>query len=266
VDLTQAVHAQTLIGWLTDPHATTPAQCDAARDAAAQLADAAHQLTHTGPTAAQVQHGWDNLLEGCHGCPDCTPNPDHDHDQDADDPDQDDDQGGHQDVDADGGPPAGLSEADVRQLVAQGWLAPANPVVVGQAQTVRGMDEEDRAWAVFLATWLDRFGTEPVKVADVLADAAITRDLLTGRDLDPWHGNFITDPAGRRPRTPHQLARILAGQSDRFHGDPALALRRGNDSRRGEVMWVVYPARPDVADVCDVDPRADMPAPGRGRA
>jgi hypothetical protein len=136
VDLTEAVHAQTLIGWLIDPHATTPAQCDAARDAAAWLADHAHQVTHTGPTAAQVLHGWDNLLEGCAGCPDCTPDPDEDiDDQDTDDQDTEDegDQDGHQDVGADGGPPAGLSEADVRQLVAGGWLAPvpASAVPVG---------------------------------------------------------------------------------------------------------------------------------------
>jgi hypothetical protein len=109
VDLTEAVHAQTLIDWLTNPHQVTDAQADAAREAAAWLADRAHHLTHAGPTAAQVLLGWDNLLAGCSGCPDCAPDPDDDQDQgDVDDPP----------------PAADLSDDDVRQLVADGWLAP----------------------------------------------------------------------------------------------------------------------------------------------
>lgn len=125
MDLTEAVHAQNLIDWLTNPHATTAAQCDAARDGAAQLAEAAHQVTHAGPTADQVLAGWDNLLEGCSGCPDCTPNP---HDQ-GDELTADDETGGQCG--------AALSEQDVRELVAQGWLAPVPVGSVGGAGVAR---------------------------------------------------------------------------------------------------------------------------------
>jgi hypothetical protein len=139
-------------------------------------------------------------------------------------------------------------------------------VAVEQARTALGTGEEDGGWAVFLATWLDWFGTEPVKVVAVLADAAVTRDLLTGRDFDPWRGGFITDPAGRRPRTPHRLARILAGQVDRFHGDPPLALQRRDDGHHGQALWVVCPSRPDAAGVRDADAGSGVPVRGRGRA
>jgi hypothetical protein len=115
---------------------------------------------------------------------------------------------------------------------------------LGNLDVVRGMDEEDAKWAVFLATWLGRFGTAPVKVADVLANAAVTRDLLAGRDLDPWDGDFITDREGRRPRTPQKLGRILAGQVDRFHGDPPLALRRVHDGHNHSAFYRVERYRP----------------------
>jgi hypothetical protein len=115
---------------------------------------------------------------------------------------------------------------------------------LGNLDVVRGMDEEDAKWAVFLATWLGRFGTGPVKVADVLANGAVTRDLLTGRDLDPWEGDFITDREGRRPRTPQKLGRILAGQVDRFHGDPPLALRRVHDGHNHSALYWVERYRP----------------------
>jgi hypothetical protein len=125
VDLAEAVHTQTLIDWLTNPHQVSDAHAAAARDAAAWLADRAHHLTHAGPTAAQVLLGWDNLLEGCFGCPDCTPNPNDDQDQDVDDQDEVEDPSRAE----------GLSDDDVRQLVADGWLA---PVAAGEATAPTG--------------------------------------------------------------------------------------------------------------------------------
>lgn len=83
---------------------------------------------------------------------------------------------------------------------------------------VRGMDEEDHKWAVFLAAWLDRFGTDVTRVADVLADA-------DAEFPNPWNGDFITDDKGRYPKTPQKLGRMLAGQADRWHGEPPLTLR-----------------------------------------
>ena len=67
----------------------------------------------------------------------------------------------------------------------------------------------------------DRLGPGLHRVADVLASGDPGRD----RDTDPWGGDFITDDKGRLPRTPQKLGRMLAGQTDRWHGDPPLTLR-----------------------------------------
>ena len=107
------------------------------------------------------------------------------------------------------------------------------------ASVVRGMDEEDTKWAVFLARWLDRLGPTAARVADVLANAEITRDPMTGRDVDPWDGEFITDKAGRRPRTPQKLGLMLAGQADRYHGNPPLVLRRVIDGHNSSSLYRV---------------------------
>ena len=123
MDLIEAVNTQTLIDWLINPHATTPDQADAARDAAAWLADRARTISHAGPTSAHVLLTWHDLLQGCPGCPTCTTNPHHDDDHDG----QDDDQDG-QDDDRAARPV--LSEADVAQLVDDGWLT---PVPAGEA-------------------------------------------------------------------------------------------------------------------------------------
>jgi hypothetical protein len=109
---------------------------------------------------------------------------------------------------------------------------------------LRRMDDEDTKWAIFLARWLDRLGDAPVKVADVIANATITRDLLTGHDLDPWEGEFITDRQGRRPRTPQKLAQLLTGQVDRYHGDPPLRLRRVQDRHNHSALYRVQEYQP----------------------
>ncbi len=106
------------------------------------------------------------------------------------------------------------------------------------------MDEEDRKWAVFLAAWLDKLGPDPVKTKTVLDTAAVFRDHVTGRDVDPWDGDFITDPDGRRPRTPQKLGQLLAGQVDRFHGDPPLVLRSVTDSHNKSPFYRVEEHHP----------------------
>jgi hypothetical protein len=106
------------------------------------------------------------------------------------------------------------------------------------ARTVRGMDDEDHRWAVFLAAWLDRLGPGYQKVSDVLASGDPGRD-YNGRDADPWDGEFITDDKGRRPRTPQMLGRMLAGQADRWHGDPPLTLRAVTESGNSTRLYRV---------------------------
>ena len=101
--------------------------------------------------------------------------------------------------------------------------------------TTRRMDEEDHKWAVFLATWLDRLGTSPVRPAEVLASADTSRDQPAG----PWDGDFITDDRGRWPRTPQKLGQLLAGQADRFHGDPPLTLRALRDNHNRSWLYHV---------------------------
>jgi hypothetical protein len=100
---------------------------------------------------------------------------------------------------------------------------------------IRRMDEEDHKWAVFLATWLDRFGTNPVRPAEVLASADAGHDQPAG----PWDGDFITDDRGRWPRTPQKLGQLLTGQADRFHGDPPLTLRALRDGHNKSWLYQV---------------------------
>lgn len=111
MNVTEATRAQTLIGWLTDPHATTPEQADAARDAAAWLADRAHHTLHAGPTGAAVAAAWPALLQGCYGCPTCAPEPD---DQDDNHPAED-------------AVPARHSARDLAELAAAGYIRPVQP-------------------------------------------------------------------------------------------------------------------------------------------
>lgn len=116
---------------------------------------------------------------------------------------------------------------------------------LSNVNVVRGMDEEDTKWAVFLGKWLDRFGTTPVKVAAVLADAEVLKDFATGgREIDPWDGEFITDRTGRRPRTPQKLGSMLAGQTDRYHGNPPLVLRRVTDTHNSTGLYRVEEYQP----------------------
>jgi hypothetical protein len=106
---------------------------------------------------------------------------------------------------------------------------------LGNLGAVRAMDEEDHKWAVFLAAWIDRFGSKPIRPADLLASAEPGHDQLAG----PWDGDFITDKAGRYPRTPQKLGQLLAGQTDRFHGDPPLTLRASRDGHNKSWLYRV---------------------------
>jgi hypothetical protein len=100
---------------------------------------------------------------------------------------------------------------------------------------IRRMDEQDHKWAVFLAAWLDHLGTAPARPAEVLASADTAREHPAG----PWDGDFITDDHGRWPRTPQKLGQLLAGQADRFHGDPPLTLRAHRDEHNKSWLYHV---------------------------
>lgn len=106
---------------------------------------------------------------------------------------------------------------------------------LGNLTAVRAMDEEDHKWAVFLEAWLKRLGSNPVRVADVLADASTGDDDPTW----PWDGDFITDKSGRYPRTPQKLGKMLAGQADRWHGNPSLTLRAIEDAHNSTNLYRV---------------------------
>ena len=106
---------------------------------------------------------------------------------------------------------------------------------LGNLSAMRAMDEEDRKWAVFLATWLDKLGPGSVRPADVLASADDGFDQPAG----PWEGDFITDDRGRCPRTAQKLGQLLAGQADRYHGDPPLTLRTSRDGHNKTWLYRV---------------------------
>jgi hypothetical protein len=71
VNITEALNAQALLRWLTDPHQTSPEHADKARAAAGYLADRAAKAMGAGPTQEQITQAWPRLLEGCSGCSDC---------------------------------------------------------------------------------------------------------------------------------------------------------------------------------------------------
>lgn len=73
MNITEAIHTQTLLGWLTDPHQVGEAHLQAARQSAGILAAAARTRLGAGPTREQVTQAWEQLLEGCSGCPTCDP-------------------------------------------------------------------------------------------------------------------------------------------------------------------------------------------------
>jgi hypothetical protein len=73
MNTTEAIHTQTLLVWLTDPHATAPGLADVARDSAATLAEAARHRLGAGPTRDQITTKWRDLLTDCPGCPACVP-------------------------------------------------------------------------------------------------------------------------------------------------------------------------------------------------
>lgn len=73
--LTEAIHVQALLAWLTDPHQDGDHHTAAACESAAVLADAARRRLGVGPTGAQITAGWADLLTGCPGCPICRPAP-----------------------------------------------------------------------------------------------------------------------------------------------------------------------------------------------
>jgi hypothetical protein len=106
---------------------------------------------------------------------------------------------------------------------------------LGNLSAMRAMDEEDRKWAVFLGAWLDKLGPGSVRPADVLASADDGFDQPAG----PWEGDFITDDRGRFPRTAQKLGQLLAGQADRYHGDPPLTLRTSRDGHNKTWLYRV---------------------------
>jgi len=111
-------------------------------------------------------------------------------------------------------------------------------------RTVRGMDEDDHKWAVFLSAWLDRLGPDLIRVSDVLASTDASHDHPGPGGADPWDGDFITDDRGRIPRTAQKLGRMLAGQADRWHGDPPLTLRTVTDTHNRTSLYKVERWRP----------------------
>lgn len=73
MNITEALHTQTLLGWLTDPHQTSHADTDRARQAAGYLADRANRTLSADPTGDQITTAWPDLLSACAGCERCTP-------------------------------------------------------------------------------------------------------------------------------------------------------------------------------------------------
>lgn len=73
MNVTEAIHTQALLLWLTDRHQVGEAELESARESAGVLAAAARRRLGAGPSRSQVTAAWPDLLEGCAGCPACEP-------------------------------------------------------------------------------------------------------------------------------------------------------------------------------------------------
>jgi hypothetical protein len=92
------------------------------------------------------------------------------------------------------------------------------------------LDADAESWITFYTRWLTIHGTTPITAADLYHS---TDD--TGHD--PWGGEFITTPTGRRIPSAKSLGRYLTGQTGRWRGNTVLrSAADGNGHAR--TYWI----------------------------
>lgn len=101
---------------------------------------------------------------------------------------------------------------------------------LGNAESVRGLDDDNAEWRSFLHAWLDVHGDTHLTAQTLRVSGEPTAG------TDPWAGTFPTTPAGK-PVTTKSLGRRLAGHVDRWHTD--IVLRSAIDSHHNcRTYWV----------------------------
>lgn len=95
---------------------------------------------------------------------------------------------------------------------------------LGNASTVRAIDEEDGQWIAFLAKWREKYGAGTWMTANELCS-----DTQPQWGRDPWDGLFPLDSRGK-PLMAKSLGKRLSGQVGRFHGQ--YVIRKDFDTHR----------------------------------
>jgi hypothetical protein len=103
---------------------------------------------------------------------------------------------------------------------------------LGNAETVRDIDEGEAAWTSFYAQWLKLHGDRWLTSNELHLSAQSPY----GADHDPWDGTFIRDKRGRFP-TVLTLGQMLGGEAGRWRGSFVL---RGQQDRHTKIKsWRV---------------------------
>ncbi|SDU51820.1 hypothetical protein [Amycolatopsis keratiniphila] len=135
-----------------------------------------------------------------------------------------------------GAPPASGAIPQMRQFTA--WARHLGGFLehhgidgfLANADSVRGLDDDNAEWRSFLHAWRDVHGDSRLTAQQLRVSGEPTAG------TDPWAGTFPTTPAGK-PVTTKSLGRRLAGHVDRWHTD--IVLRSVIDSHHNcRTYWV----------------------------
>jgi hypothetical protein len=108
---------------------------------------------------------------------------------------------------------------------------------LGNVETVRDIDDDDAAWAVFLGKWheIQEQATEDKNRWVTSNQLRLSADIPPGH-ADPWDGLFLADERGKFPSA-KSLGKTLTGQIDRYHG--SFVLRSVTDKHTKARTWRV---------------------------
>ena len=93
---------------------------------------------------------------------------------------------------------------------------------LGNAETVRDIDDEEADWTAFFAQWRKIYGDQWVTSNELRKSANITVDSLGTHDQ--WDGLFRTDNRGQ-PVSVKSLGKMLTSQIGRYRGSYVLKAR-----------------------------------------
>ncbi len=110
---------------------------------------------------------------------------------------------------------------------------------LANAESVRGLDEDNAEWMNFLHTWHDLHGDRRLTALELRQSGEPTAG------TDPWAGTFPTDRTGK-PLSARSLGKRLTGHIDRWHTD--IVLRSVIDKHHNCRTYWTEPFQPDEND------------------